>query len=127
MGLWFFPLWGLLLWLVATVVMRASGHLFMHPDQPWLAALAFLLTVPLIAAVTIPIYDWRRVNLFDRPAAAILMCLPGLLIDVVLLAWFETVYPNLEGGGALFGAWLLWAYALVLLTGLFRVNRMWKV
>lgn len=127
MGIWFFPVWGFLLWLVATVVLRVSGHHYLHPDHPWLATLAFLATIPLIAVVTIPVYDWRRVNLVDRPIAAILLCLPGLLIDVPVLAEFDLVYPNLEGGGALFGAWLLWSYALVLITGLLPYNRMWKV
>lgn len=125
--MWFFPVWGFLLWLAATVVVRVTGEHFMHPDQPIATALAFLMTIPLIAAVTLPIYDWRRVYLLDRPIAAILLCLPGLLIDVLVLVQFSRVYPNLEGGEAVFGAWLLWAYSLVLLTGIVPYNRMWKV
>jgi hypothetical protein len=127
MGMWFFPLWGFVVWLLATIVVRVSGqHLFVS-DQPVIVAFVFLGTIPLIAAVTIPIYDWRRVNLQDRPTAAILMSLPGVLIDVAILLAFSSVYPNLEDADGLFGAWLLWAYGLVLITGLLPYNRLWKL
>lgn len=125
--MWFFPVWGFLLWLAATIVLRVTGQYYLHPDHPYLSTLAFMLTIPLIALVTIPVYDWRRVNLGDRPTAAILLCLPGLLLDVVVLVQFSTVYPNLEGGEAVFGAWLLWAYSLALISGLVSYNRMWKI
>jgi hypothetical protein len=127
MGLWFFPAWGFLLWLLATIVIRVTGQHLFDPDQPVIVALVFFGTVPLIAAVTIPIYDWRRVNLQDRPTAAILMALPGLLIDILVLLLFSRVYPNLGDTGNLFGAWLLWAYGLVLISGLLPYNRLWKV
>ena len=127
MGMWFFPIWGFLLWLLATIAMRVVGQHLLDPDQPVIATLMFLGTVPLIAVVTVPVYDWRRVNLQDRPSAAILMALPGLVIDVLVLLLFSTIYPNLGDSGALFGAWLLWAYGLVLITGLLPYNRLWKV
>jgi hypothetical protein len=127
MGMWFFPAWGFALWLVATIVVRVVGQHLFDPDQALIVVFVFLGTVPLIAAVTIPIYDWRRLNLQDRPAAAILMSLPGLLIDVVVLLIYGTVYPNLGDTAGMFGAWLLWAYGLVLISGLLPYNRLWKV
>jgi hypothetical protein len=125
--MWFFPVWGFLLWLAATVVLRVTGEHYLHPDHPYIAALAFLMTMPLIAVATWPVYDWRRINLFERPRAAVLMCLPGLLLDVVVLVQFSRVFPNLDGGEALLGGWLLWVYALVLITGLVPYTRMWKI
>jgi hypothetical protein len=127
MGLWFFPAWGFLLWLIATVVMRVTGEHLLDPDQVVVTFLVFAGTLPLIAAVTLPIYDWRQVNLQDRPTAAILMSLPGLFIDILVLLLFSRIYPNLGDTGALFGAWLLWAYGLVLISGLLPYNRLWKV
>ena len=127
MGMWFFPLWGFLVWLIATVIVRISGQHLLDPDQPVIVVFLFLGTVPLIAAVTIPIYDWRQVSLHDRPTAAILMSLPGLLIDVVVLLAFPTIFPNLGDVAGIFGAWLLWAYSLVLITGLLPYNRLWQV
>ncbi len=127
MGMWFFPLWGFLVWLLATLIVRVSGQHFLDTDEPVIVAFLFLGTIPLIAAVTIPIYDWRKVSLHDRPAAAILMSLPGILIDVVVVLMFSTVYPNLGDVAGLFGAWLLWAYGLVLITGLLPYNRLWQV
>jgi hypothetical protein len=125
--MWFFPVWGLALWLVATIIIRFTGQHYLHPDHPYLSFFTFLLTVPLIAVATFTVYDWRRVSLPDRPTAAILLCLPGLLLDIPVMVWFERVYPNLEGAAGLFGAWLLWAYALVLISGVVPYTRMWKM
>lgn len=127
MGMWFFPAWGFLLWLLATIVMRVVGHHVLDHEQPIITTLLFLATIPLIAVATVPVYDWRRINLQDRPTAAILMALPGLLIDVPVLLLFSTIYPNLVDAGVLFGAWLLWAYGLVLISGLLPFNRLWKI
>jgi hypothetical protein len=55
------------------------------------------------------------------------MSLPGLLIDVLVLVLFADIYPNMEGREGLFGAWLLWAYGLVLISGLLPYNRLWRV
>lgn len=125
--MWFFPVWGVVVWLAATIVVRVSGHYYLHPDHPYLSALAFLLTVPLVGLVTVPVYDWQRVSLLDRPTAAILLCLPGLVLDALVLLLFARVYPNLEGGETVFAAWLVWAYALVLVSGLLSYTRMWRI
>ena len=127
MGMWFFPLWGFLVWLLATLIVRVSGQHFLDTDEPVIVAFLFLGTIPLIAAVTIPIYDWRKVSLHDRPTAAILMSLPGILIDSVVLLAFSSVFPNLDDVAGIFGGWLLWAYGLVLISGLLPYNRLWKM
>ena len=45
-----------------------------------------------------------------------------MLLDVLSLSFFETIFPNpfvlSASATAVFGAWLLWAYSLILVTGL---------
>ena len=57
----------------------------------------------------------------DRPAAAACIALPGMLLDTLSLSFFGSAFPNLHAlsasADALFGAWLLWVYGLILLTG----------
>lgn len=114
--------WGVLLWLIATVFFRLVGQLLLNPESFVLVVLTFVVTVPLIAAVTYPVYAKREIVPTERPVAAICIALPGMIVDVVSLSFFGALFPNLYAlpgsAGALFGAWMLWAYALILLSGL---------
>jgi hypothetical protein len=123
----FFVAWGFLVWAAAIVLLRLTGHYYLHPDHLYLSALTFLVTVPLIALLTWPVYDWRRVYPLDRPRAAIFLALPGMLGDIVVLLLFARVLPNLASGAWLFGAWTLWAYVLVLITGFVSISRLRRV
>jgi hypothetical protein len=47
-----------------------------------------------------------------------------MLLDVLAFAFFGMFYPNMQlAAASYFGALLLWAYVLVLLTGLFRYGQ----
>lgn len=71
-----------------------------------------------MALVTYPIYHRLGITAARRPHAAALMSVPGMLLDVLLIAFAETLLPNLSTGAAInFGAILLFGYAIVLLTG----------
>lgn len=119
----FFVGWGLLLWLAATLFFRLVGQLLLVPGAPVLIIATFVLTVPLIAAVTYPAYAVGKLTDTGRPAAAVCVALPGMLLDVLGLAFFEMIFPNFASlstsSDAVFGAWLLWAYGLILITGIF--------
>lgn len=46
------------------------------------------------------------------------MSLPGMFLDVLLLLFAETIFPQLSGEAVVnFGAILLFGYAIVLATG----------
>lgn len=119
----FFVGLGFLLWLVATIFFRLLGQFLLDPASPALVAATFVLTAPVIALAIYPAYAVVGVDAAERPAAAALVVLPGMLLDVLSLFFFGTSFPNLSvlsaSADALFGAWLLWAYGLILLSGFF--------
>lgn len=98
------------------------------PGSSALVAATFVLTIPLIAAATYPTYAIMKLTATDRSAVAVYIALPSMLLDVLSLSFFETIFPNLfvlSTLAAVFGTWLLWAYSLILVTGLFP-NSLYK-
>lgn len=111
-------LWGLTVWAGVFVAIRAVGHLLLSPSAPLRVAGFFIATLPLMAAVTYPVYCRFEIEGAARPAAAGLMSVPGLVLDAGLVLNASVTFPRL-GPGAIrnFGAILLFGYAVVLLTG----------
>lgn len=121
----FFVGWGLALWLGATIFFRLLGHFLLDPANPVLVVVTFVATVPVIAAATYPAYALAKMDSaqgHQRSVAAVCIALPGMLLDVLSLSFFSFTFPNLSdlSAGALFGAWLLWAYSLILSSGFLR-------
>jgi len=115
----FFTAWGFLVWLIATLIFRTSGQFFFHPEDSLALVLIFVAAVPLIAGVMYPTYAWKKVSPAERPLAAICAALPALMLDVLSVLWFPSVFPNLPAtANVAFAAWLLWGYSLILLTAL---------
>ena len=119
----FFVGLGVLLWLAATIFFRLLGQVLLDPTSPALVAATFVATAPVIGAVIYPAYAAVKVDAAQRPAVAAAVVLPGMLLDVLSLVFFGTAFPNLSAlsasSDALFGAWLLWAYGLILFSGFF--------
>jgi len=110
--------WGLVVWVAVAVTVRLFGHRLLSPGSPLVVAAFFVAIVPLMALVTYPVYHWFDIGAGRRPRAAALMSLPGMLLDVLLVALSTTALPNLSTGSVInFGAVLLFGYAVVLLTG----------
>jgi uncharacterized protein DUF5367 len=115
----FFVLWGFVLWLGGTVLFRVVGHILVGPEHLVIRLLTFVAAIPVIAVTTYPVYAWRSVGAGQRPAAAARIALPGMFLDTLAVVCLASVFPNLPPpAGASFAAWLLWAYGLILLTGL---------
>lgn len=113
-----FVLWGCCIWFVATVIFRFGGQYLLNPQAPLWIGLSFVLVVPLIAAITYPLYTWRKLNSSERLRAAVFIALPGMVLDGVSLSFFRSVFPNLTlEASSYFSSWLLWAYSLILITG----------
>lgn len=120
----FFFAWGFLIWLAATVVFRLFGQFVLVPGDELRLAVVYLLTVPGIAAFMHLLYASKGLDGRDCLLAAACAVLPGMLLDVLAFAFFGVFYPNMQLAAApYFGAFLLWAYVLVLLTGLFRYGQ----
>ncbi|RSL33956.1 hypothetical protein D7Z54_07515 [Salibacterium salarium] len=114
----FFLIWGFLVWFSASAIFRFTGQFFFSYENPMLLVTSYILVVPLIAVLTLPIYQWKNVNADKRLKAAVFIALPGMFIDAIVLIYFSDVFINLDTEvNGMFGSWLLWAYSLILLTG----------
>jgi len=110
--------WGLIVWLAVAVLIRLAGHVLLSPATPLVLLGFFVSVVPLMALVTYPVYWWLGLPQATRSSAAALMSLPGMFLDVLLVLFAETAFPQMGTGTVIhFGAVLLFGYAIVLATG----------
>ncbi|KAB1188363.1 MULTISPECIES: DUF5367 family protein [Haloferax] len=109
---------GLAIALVAGLVFRIVGQLVLDPTNPLVVSVVFVVTIPLMWALAVGIFRWRGLTGVKRREAAVLLVVPGMLVDAVSTALFSVVYPNMSLASAgLFGGLLLLAYATVLIAG----------
>lgn len=107
------------MWGAATVMFRLLGQYLLNPQALFPSLFTFVLAVPLIAACTFPAYRLRQLTGQQTLAASILTALPGMVLDIITVTYHDTFFPNLSDEMIpLFSAWLLWAYALILLSGI---------
>ncbi|WP_411963524.1 DUF5367 family protein [Haloferax sp. YSMS24] len=111
---------GLAIALLAGLVFRIVGHLVLDPANPLVVGVIFVLTVPLMWGLAVGVFRWRGIEGVERREGAVLLVVPGMLVDAFSTALFSVVYPNMSLAAAgLFGGLLLLAYATVLVAGLF--------
>jgi hypothetical protein len=121
--LWFMA-WGVLLWLAATLAFHLWGQWIIDAGRPAVTVVSFAAAVPCILVCTLPLYRKLDVADADRLRAAVCIALPGMLLDAVSLPLHRTVFPGITGESVpLLAAWLLWAYGLILATGLAATRR----
>ncbi|CAM4447225.1 DUF5367 family protein [Paenibacillus macerans] len=114
-----FLLWGFLLWLAATLVFHFFGGLLIDVEKPLITGICFIAAIPLIWGCMTPLYSMVRLSPLERLVPAACTALPGMLLDVVSLPFHRFVFPGISDSSMpLLAAWLLWAYALIILTGL---------
>lgn len=106
-------------WLIATLLMRFWGQNLFIVDSYVSMGGSFLFSLLCLPAFVYGLFRWQNVHPAQRREAAICLAIPGMLLDVVTTYFFDQVLPNISvtANGA-FGAWLLWGYGLVLITGL---------
>lgn len=114
---------GLAVWLAATLAIRLGGGRLLPTGNP--AGLALLFGV---TALVIALFLFRLVRALPTPEAglraAVLIVLPGLLLDTGSVLWFQSVFPNLpDSAGMPFAALLLWCYGIALLAAVWAARR----
>ena len=121
----FFFFTSFLVWLIATLVFRFWGQIFFLPDSNLSMIASFLFSLFFLPGLAYSLFIWQNVEPFRRKDAAICLAIPGMLLDVLVTYFFPYFFPNMsyQANGA-FGAWLLWGYAIVLMTGIFTSQ--WK-
>jgi K+-transporting ATPase A subunit len=109
---------GFAVWLFATVAIRFGGGGIL-PTGPGLRFGILLAVTALVIGAAISLLVRRIPAREVRLEAAVLLVLPGILLDTGSVLWFPAVFPNLPAGAGLpFAALLLWAYGIALLAGL---------
>ncbi|WP_416839789.1 DUF5367 family protein [Haloferax sp. DFSO52] len=109
---------GLAIALIAGLVFRIVGHLVLDPSNPLVVAAIFVLAIPVMWGLAVGVFRWRGLDVVERREGAVLLVVPGMLVDAVSTALFSVVYPNMNLGAAgLFGGLLLLSYATVLVAG----------
>lgn len=116
----FFLLWGFLLWLAATVVFRIWGGWLLDADNQAMTAILFIAAVPIIYGCVLPLFYFFGVPLSERLRYSVYVALPGMLLDIFSVVYHPAAFPSIPGESIpTLAAWLLWAYSLILITGLF--------
>ena len=111
--------YGLLIWFEATVIVRWLGNYVLVPGNTVLTVAVFVLTVPLVFAIGWFFFSAFQTRPIERAVAAILICASGLVADSFVFVWIENVFPIMNATQErIFASWLLWAYGLGLLSGI---------
>jgi hypothetical protein len=107
---------GLIVWLVATIVLRFVGQYVLRPANPAATVGLLIASFPLMAFIARRICADASLPRNQWPAAAILLVMPTLVLDTFASAFFPLLYPNIPPQAAgLFGGWMMWCCAGALL------------
>jgi hypothetical protein len=113
-------LYGLCIWLAATLALRVAGQRVLHPDNATRTLILFAVSFPLMALLARRLCRRFQVPREAWPAAAISFALPTLLLDPFSSAFFPAVFPNIPSAAAgIFGGWMLWCCAGALAGAIF--------
>lgn len=117
-------LWGLGIWLAATIALRLAGQHLLRPKDPAGTAILFAVSFPLMAWIVRRLCRRFRLPPEEWPAGGISMALPTLLLDPFSTMFFPMLFPNLpQELAGIFGGWMLWCCAGALLGAMFRPGR----
>jgi hypothetical protein len=110
---------GLVFWLAWTIAIRTVGHLFFVTGNPAVMIVLFAGGFVLLVCVARLLFRLMALLVQQVFLAAVLMVAPGMILDSVLVCLFTVVFPNMPPeAGLYYGAWLLLAYAAVLVGAL---------
>jgi hypothetical protein len=111
-------LFGFVLWLGTTAMLRFSGQDLFHPGETRL--LILMIGWPLaMVALTVFVLRILHEAKVDRAEAAIAFAMPGMALDVYALNAFDKVFPNLDAAlDGVFGGIKLLGYLAILVVGL---------
>jgi NhaP-type Na+/H+ or K+/H+ antiporter len=114
----FFVFWSVAVWAVATLILRIWGQMFFIPESNLSMGASFLFSALFLPPLVYVLFRWQKVQHDQRGEALIYLTIPSMLLDVVTTYFFAQLFPNLPTSAACaFGAWLLWGYAIILITG----------
>jgi len=117
-------LYGLVIWIAATIALRIAGQHMLHPGHVRETLILFAVSFPLMAWLVRRLSSRAHLPPEQWPAGAISIALPTLLLDPFSSAFFPVVFPNMAPEVAgVFGGWMLWCCAGALVGATIRRGR----
>ncbi|RYC69407.1 DUF5367 family protein [Spirosoma sordidisoli] len=120
---------GVVVWAVATLLLRFVGQYLLVPGNTPLTIAAFVgVAIGMVLLMNI-LYRTRHVRESEKLLAATLFALPGMLFDAGTLFFFTDVFPNMPASAvrpeadSLFAAWLFCGYSFIILSGLITIRK----
>ncbi len=108
---------GLSVWLMATLAFRWWGPLFFLVENKLLMLSFYAFTIPLIFLICQIVFSRLSLSNCKRATSALALAIPGMLADVISISFHDLVFPGLNlAQVSNLGAWVLWAYVLVLIS-----------
>jgi hypothetical protein len=105
-------LWGIGIWLGATVALRFAGQYLLPPGRWGAMLVLFAVSFPLMALLARHLCCRFQLRREEWVRGAVSLALPTLLLDPFFSAFFPVVYPNMSPEVAgVFGGWMLWCCA----------------
>lgn len=112
---------GFLVWLSATILFRLAGQYFFIVDNASVMVALYILLIPALGFIATSVFNKFKLGHLESIKAAAIMVLPGMLLDTLCIQFFEKLFPNMpEIYSKTFASWLMFAYAVVLISGLLR-------
>jgi hypothetical protein len=113
-------LYGLYIWIQATLTIRWFGGSIFIPDEPYFMAIVFLASIGLVYGAGYFFYKLFALNPFQRADAAILICAAGLIADIPVILYLPFFFPDMTAAQMpWFAAWVISGYGAGILTGVF--------
>ncbi|MFD2556084.1 DUF5367 domain-containing protein [Sphingobacterium tabacisoli] len=115
---------GFMIWLLATIAFRVAGQHFFIVENVSVIVGLYILLIPALGFISTFLFSKLKLDNLESIKSAAIMVLPGMLMDTLCIQFFEKVFPNMpEMYSKTFGAWLMFAYSIVLISGLLRKNK----
>lgn len=112
---------GFTVWLLATLIFRIAGQYFFITNSTSIMLALYLGLIPALGLISTLVFKRFNLGQLDSLKAAVIMVLPGMLLDTICVKFFGEVFPNMqESDGKTFGSWLMFAYSIILISALFR-------
>lgn len=112
---------GFLVWLLATVLFRVAGQHFFIVDNVGVMIVLYIILIPALGFISTSVFNKFKLDNLESVKAAAIMVLSGMLLDTLCIQFFEKLFPNMpEIHSKTFASWLMFAYSIVLISGLLR-------
>ncbi|KXX71059.1 DUF5367 domain-containing protein [Flammeovirga sp. SJP92] len=114
-------LFGFSVWFMATLTFSLWGDLFFLVENALLLISFFIGTVPILFFLSQWVFKKYQLTGHQRLESTVFLAIPGMLCDVACLKFHALIFPKLTlEQSVILGAWILWAYVILLLIGVLK-------